>query len=168
MPTVRLVLILKQCLCVVQACVVNLLSGFLYGSHFVRMFTIPFLYLNISKSVHVWRVLESKLKWSGLARLRGWASPPSSCNLFLQTGLFLNLGLAVLAGLAGQRALRIHWLHTPTAGVTDSHQLLLGHWESQPGFLTIAEHFVTRAMICFKISKGAKARSPPWSSVKCN
>ena len=42
-PAVRLVLILKQCLCVVQACVVNSLSGFLYGSRFVRKFKIPFL-----------------------------------------------------------------------------------------------------------------------------
>lgn len=67
MPAVRLVLILKQCLCVVQARVVNSLSGFLYGSRFVRKFKIPFLYLNISKSVHIWRALESKLKWSGLA-----------------------------------------------------------------------------------------------------
>lgn len=129
------------CGAILREAEVSSLSGFLYGSHFIRKFKAPFFYLNISKSVHVWRALETitwalrtKLKWSGFAAsvFSSWASSLFS-NLFLQTEPLPEPGPCCFSWTGWPESSQDSLTPYSRAGVTDTHQLLCGHWESQLG-----------------------------------
>lgn len=87
-------------------------------SHFIRKFKTPFHYLNISKSVCTfggsWRPSSGPWGPNSSGQVQQQVSlvaeqvTRAPLTYFFRQGLVLDLGLAVLAGLVGQRALRIH------------------------------------------------------------